>query len=194
MALTREQSQTRYVVDAFQTSQPHRDLSSKTRQSPPNITTTNFKIHNAKTASRFLAIILPSLTLCTHTLLALSFALPGNEQRTVYWSLGYNVAASGASVLGLVGAVRVSRRYPLHPNPHLSRQTLQRKLLKKKHANVFLPAPPRPPFPLHPLPHPHPLLRHSRPPKHPAPLAPDLNPQSRHSLLAHRRIQPVSRH
>ncbi|KAF2821405.1 hypothetical protein CC86DRAFT_448870 [Ophiobolus disseminans] len=57
--------------------------------------------------TRFLAILLPSLTLCTHTLLALSFILPGSEQYRAYWSLSYNVIAAGASVAGLIGAVRL---------------------------------------------------------------------------------------
>jgi hypothetical protein len=88
MALTREHSQTRYV----------------SIRTPWN--------HFANCGSRFLAILLPALTLCTHTLLALSFALPGSEQYRAFWSLSYNVVAAGASILGLVGAVRVSRRFP----------------------------------------------------------------------------------
>lgn len=71
-------------------------------------------------SNRFLAIVLPTLTLCTHTLLALSFALPGNEQYRASWSLTYNVIAAGASILGLIGAVRVSRIYALFPILSLS--------------------------------------------------------------------------
>lgn len=56
---------------------------------------------------RFLAIVLPTLTFCTHILLAVSFALPGTEQYRAFWSLVFNVIAAGASVLGLIGAVRV---------------------------------------------------------------------------------------
>jgi hypothetical protein len=84
MALTRDHSQTRQVPF-----------------------TTPLKLL-ANCQSRFLAILLPALTLCTHTLLVLSFALPGSEQYRALWSLSYNVAAAGASMLGLVGAVRVS--------------------------------------------------------------------------------------
>ncbi|KAF2030745.1 hypothetical protein EK21DRAFT_100228 [Setomelanomma holmii] len=58
-----------------------------------------------QTQTRFLAILLPGLTLCTHTLLALSFALPGSEQ--AFWSFVYNVFAAGASILGLMGAVKL---------------------------------------------------------------------------------------
>ncbi|KAH7408687.1 hypothetical protein DE146DRAFT_675694 [Phaeosphaeria sp. MPI-PUGE-AT-0046c] len=57
--------------------------------------------------TRFLAIVLPTLTFFTHTLLALSSALPGTEQYRAFWSLIFNVIAAGASVLGLVGAVRL---------------------------------------------------------------------------------------
>lgn len=60
------------------------------------------------TVSRFLAIILPALTLSTHLLLSLSFALPGDSQTWAFWSLMYNGTAAFASILGLVGAVRVS--------------------------------------------------------------------------------------
>ncbi|KAH7076164.1 hypothetical protein FB567DRAFT_608837 [Paraphoma chrysanthemicola] len=55
--------------------------------------------------TRFLAILLPALTLCTHTLLALSFALPGSEQ--AFWSFVYNLCAAGASIFGLFGAVKL---------------------------------------------------------------------------------------
>jgi hypothetical protein len=61
---------------------------------------------------RFLAIVLPTLTFFTHTLLALSFALPGTEQYRAFWSLVFNVVAAGASVLGLIGAVRVRNTVP----------------------------------------------------------------------------------
>lgn len=57
---------------------------------------------------RFLAIVLPALTLSTHLLLSLSFALPGAEQTWAFWSLIYNGLAAFASVLGLIGALRVS--------------------------------------------------------------------------------------
>ncbi|EAT79621.2 hypothetical protein SNOG_12821 [Parastagonospora nodorum SN15] len=57
--------------------------------------------------TRFLAIVLPTLTLCTHTLLAFSFALPGSEQYRAFWSLVYNSLAACASILGLIGAVRL---------------------------------------------------------------------------------------
>ncbi|KAF2995587.1 hypothetical protein E8E13_004650 [Curvularia kusanoi] len=57
--------------------------------------------------TRFLAIILPALTLSTHLLLSLSFALPGTEQTWAFWSLSYNGLAAIASVLGLIGAVRL---------------------------------------------------------------------------------------
>jgi hypothetical protein len=60
---------------------------------------------------RFLAILLPTLTLCTHTLLALSFLLPGTEQYRAIWSLVFNVVAASASILGLIGAVRVSQPF-----------------------------------------------------------------------------------
>ncbi|KAL1796384.1 hypothetical protein ACET3X_004924 [Alternaria dauci] len=56
---------------------------------------------------RFLAIVLPSLTLCTHTLLALSFLLPGSDLERASFSISYNVLAGSASILGLVGAVRL---------------------------------------------------------------------------------------
>ena len=62
--------------------------------------------------NRFLAIILPALTLSTHLLLSLSFALPGDDQTWAFWSLIYNGLAAFASVLGLIGALRVSS--PLH--------------------------------------------------------------------------------
>jgi hypothetical protein len=58
--------------------------------------------------ARLLAIVLPSLTLCTHTLLALSFILPGADLDRAYFSVVYNVLAACASILGLIGAVRVS--------------------------------------------------------------------------------------
>ena len=64
---------------------------------------------------RFLAIVLPTLTLCTHTLLAFSFALPGSEQYRAFWSLVYNSLAACASILGLIGAVRVSIRPTASP-------------------------------------------------------------------------------
>ncbi|UPX21270.1 uncharacterized protein EKO05_0011461 [Ascochyta rabiei] len=57
--------------------------------------------------TRFLAIILPALTLSTHLLLSLSSALPGYDRTWPFWSLVYNGTASLASVLGLVGAIRV---------------------------------------------------------------------------------------
>jgi len=57
--------------------------------------------------TRFLAIVLPTLTFFTHTLLALSFALPGTEQYRAFWSLVFNVIAAGASILGFIGAVRL---------------------------------------------------------------------------------------
>ncbi|RYO16199.1 hypothetical protein AA0111_g11464 [Alternaria arborescens] len=56
---------------------------------------------------RFLAIVLPSLTLCTHTLLALSFLLPGSDLDRASFSISYNVLAGSASILGLLGAVRL---------------------------------------------------------------------------------------
>lgn len=57
--------------------------------------------------TRFLAIVLPTLTFFTHSLLALSSALPGTEPYRAFWSLIYNVIAASTSVLGLIGAVRV---------------------------------------------------------------------------------------
>lgn len=58
--------------------------------------------------SRFLAIVLPSLTICTHTLLALSFALPDTlPEYRAFWSLAYNILAAGSSILGLIGALRL---------------------------------------------------------------------------------------
>jgi hypothetical protein len=57
---------------------------------------------------RFLAIVLPSLTLCTHTLLALSFLLLGADLDRAFFSVVYNVLAGTASILGLIGAVKVS--------------------------------------------------------------------------------------
>ncbi|KAI4702992.1 hypothetical protein J4E81_001866 [Alternaria sp. BMP 2799] len=57
---------------------------------------------------RFLAVVLPSLTLCTHTLLALSFLLPGSDPNRAVFSITYNAIAGSASILGLVGAIRVS--------------------------------------------------------------------------------------
>jgi hypothetical protein len=58
---------------------------------------------------RFLAILLPSLTLCTHTLLALSFVLPGADLDRAVFSVAYNVLAGTASIFGIIGAVRVSK-------------------------------------------------------------------------------------
>lgn len=60
------------------------------------------------TVCRFLAIILPILTLATHLLLSVSFALPGHDGTWAFWSLSYNGLAACASVLGLIGALRVS--------------------------------------------------------------------------------------
>jgi hypothetical protein len=60
------------------------------------------------TVPRFLALMLPTLTLATHLLLSLSFALLGDDQGWAFWSLIYNGTAAFASLLGLVGAVRVS--------------------------------------------------------------------------------------
>ncbi|KAF1847560.1 uncharacterized protein K460DRAFT_402907 [Cucurbitaria berberidis CBS 394.84] len=57
--------------------------------------------------TRFLAIVLPGLTLCTHILLALSFALPGAAPDHAFSSFLYNVFAAGASILGVVGAVKL---------------------------------------------------------------------------------------
>lgn len=57
--------------------------------------------------TRFLAIVLPGLTLCTHLLLALSFALPGAAPDRAFFSLIYNVVAVGASLLGLMGAIKL---------------------------------------------------------------------------------------
>ncbi|KAH7374253.1 hypothetical protein BKA66DRAFT_422721 [Pyrenochaeta sp. MPI-SDFR-AT-0127] len=58
---------------------------------------------------RFLAIVLPGLTVSTHILLALSFALPGSDigRDRALLSLMYNVLAGSASILGLVGAIRL---------------------------------------------------------------------------------------
>lgn len=58
---------------------------------------------------RFLALVLPGLTVSTHILLALSFALPGSDlgRDRASFSLIYNVLAGGASLLGLVGATRL---------------------------------------------------------------------------------------
>lgn len=52
--------------------------------------------------------MLPCLTFCTHSLLALSFILPGSDLDDAYLSVAYNVLACCASILGLVGAIRVS--------------------------------------------------------------------------------------
>ncbi|KAH9867857.1 hypothetical protein IAQ61_007161 [Plenodomus lingam] len=57
--------------------------------------------------TRFLAIVLPALTLCTHTLLALSSILPGSDPDRAFFSLVYNFLAVCASILGLLGAVRL---------------------------------------------------------------------------------------
>jgi hypothetical protein len=57
--------------------------------------------------TRFLAIVLPALTLSTHVLLSLSFALPADDQARAFVSLVYNGLAALASVLGLFGAVRL---------------------------------------------------------------------------------------
>ncbi|KAF2844874.1 hypothetical protein T440DRAFT_473088 [Plenodomus tracheiphilus IPT5] len=57
--------------------------------------------------TRFLAIVLPTLTLCTHTLLALSSVLPGSDPDRACFSLLYNALAAGASILGLLGAIRL---------------------------------------------------------------------------------------
>ncbi|CAG5179240.1 uncharacterized protein ALTATR162_LOCUS9103 [Alternaria atra] len=59
---------------------------------------------------RFLAIVLPALTLCTHTLLALSFLLPGSDLDRASFSVTYNVLAGSASILGLLGAIRLIPR------------------------------------------------------------------------------------
>jgi hypothetical protein len=67
----------------------------------------NYMIPHLTISHSFLATILPILTLCTHTLLALSFALPGSDQYHAFWSLVYNVLAAGSSMLGLIGAIRV---------------------------------------------------------------------------------------
>ncbi|KAF1938304.1 hypothetical protein EJ02DRAFT_457987 [Clathrospora elynae] len=56
---------------------------------------------------RFLAIVLPALTLCTHTLLALSFILPSANPDRALFSITYNLLAGSASILGLVGAIRL---------------------------------------------------------------------------------------
>ncbi|KAF1927426.1 uncharacterized protein M421DRAFT_421835 [Didymella exigua CBS 183.55] len=65
------------------------------------------KLSREQTQTRFLAIILPALTLSTHLLLSLSFALPGNDKTWAFWSLTYNGLAAWASVLGLIGALRL---------------------------------------------------------------------------------------
>ncbi|EMD93067.1 hypothetical protein COCC4DRAFT_169700 [Bipolaris maydis ATCC 48331] len=57
---------------------------------------------------RFLAIVLPVLTFCAHGLLAMSFALPGSDLDSAYFPITYNLLACGASILGLVGALRAS--------------------------------------------------------------------------------------
>jgi hypothetical protein len=90
MALSTEQNQMRYVALA---------------QGSRHATGTDM-------VSRFLAIVLPSLTLCTHTLLALSFLLPGSDLDRASFSISYNVLAGSASILGLLGAVRVSQALP----------------------------------------------------------------------------------
>ncbi|KAF2126112.1 hypothetical protein P153DRAFT_323159 [Dothidotthia symphoricarpi CBS 119687] len=56
--------------------------------------------------TRFLAVLLPVLTLSTHLLLCTSFALPDNDPTRAFWSFVYNVLAASASILGLIGAVR----------------------------------------------------------------------------------------
>ena len=98
MELSREQVQTRYVKRLGRllntTSKP------RFHDSPRDMSPNSF--------TRFLAIILPALTLSTHLLLSLSFALPGDERAWAVWSLSYNGLAALASVLGLIGAVRVS--------------------------------------------------------------------------------------
>lgn len=65
------------------------------------------ELSREQTQTRFLAIILPALTLSTHLLLSLSFALPGDDQTWAFWSLVYNGLAAFSSVLGLVGALRL---------------------------------------------------------------------------------------
>lgn len=57
--------------------------------------------------TRFLAIILPTLTLCTHLLLALSSVLPSSDPERALFALVYNGLAASASVLGLLGAIRL---------------------------------------------------------------------------------------
>ncbi|KAH8704575.1 hypothetical protein GQ44DRAFT_716536 [Phaeosphaeriaceae sp. PMI808] len=57
--------------------------------------------------TRLLAIVLPILTMSTHILLALSIAIPGGEPNHTSWSLSYNVLAAGASMVGLIGAVKL---------------------------------------------------------------------------------------
>jgi hypothetical protein len=70
----------------------------------------NMELSREQVQTRFLAIILPALTLSTHLLLSLSLALPGDEQAWAFWSLSYNGLAALASVLGLIGAVRLLPR------------------------------------------------------------------------------------
>lgn len=65
------------------------------------------------TMSRFLAVVLPSLTLCTHALLALSFLLPGSDLDRACFPIVYNVIAGSASILGVVGAMKVSHSLAL---------------------------------------------------------------------------------
>ncbi|OAL48217.1 hypothetical protein IQ07DRAFT_589042 [Pyrenochaeta sp. DS3sAY3a] len=55
---------------------------------------------------RFLAVTLPGLTLCTHIMLGLFFILQIAPPDRAHFSLSYNILAAGASIAGLVGAIR----------------------------------------------------------------------------------------
>lgn len=90
------------------------DLNARTITNQVRLHTHDFASFTQLTTilNRFLAIVLPTLTFFTHTLLALSFALPGTEQYRAFWSLVFNVIAAGASILGFIGAVRVRHTVP----------------------------------------------------------------------------------
>lgn len=108
MELSKEQKQTRYAPVLFRSFVRLRRSSSMAPCWSP------VQKANANWQLSFLAIVLPTLTLSTHLLLSLSFALPSEDQAHPCWSLLYNGLAALASVLGLVGAIRVSRtRLPL---------------------------------------------------------------------------------
>lgn len=56
---------------------------------------------------RSLALVLPILTLCTHTMLALSSAWNRPDHNRPPYMLAYNSLAASASILGFLGAVKL---------------------------------------------------------------------------------------